>query len=312
MRDSRRNAPTIFELNVPSGAMVVGNDFRGHFRILGGFNVNEPKGKRKITKAMASVGCAYGFVGNSFPGVYQTKPNTFIIAGSGEEGPPPGAEVASICTDLRWYSVVDHDEFKRRGCERKYRDAQLVLTKPGVYRFTHYNTRFAGYKKPHIYAKIEWVRKPDPVKDYASEWAKQNFTAGQVIARNIAMYPTLFGGPDGVRQAAEHIFCVTGGGGDWHENGFVLYDPETSSRQEEVSIPLFDEAYNWCPMRQHSNLCRAAGIGDFEIMLNPSFLALAYNVANCIIKHGSTGNSENVKIAKRCVKGLNKKYGHTG
>ena len=188
MRGSEKNA-TIFELNVPSGVMVVGNDFRGHFRVLGDFDVNKPTGIRKTTEAMAAVGCAHGFVGNSCPGVYQTKLNTFIIAGSGEKGSPRGTKVASVCTDLWWYSIVDYDEFKRRGCEGKYGDAQLVPTKPGVYRFTHYNASPASYKKPHIYAKIEWVREPDPVKDYASAWAKQNFTAGQVVARKIGKYP---------------------------------------------------------------------------------------------------------------------------
>lgn len=241
------------------------------------------------------------------------KPNRTRSSSLGrDKDSPRGTHVASICTDLWWYSIVDYDEFKRRGCEGEYSDAQLVSTKPGVYRFTHYNTYSASYQKPHVYAKIEWVRDPDPVKDYASVWDKQNFTAGQVIAISIEKYPTLYGGPDGVRRVAEHILCVIGGGGDWHENGFLLYDPELSSDQEDVQIPLFDGAYDWYPMCRYSNLCRAAGIGDYEIKLNPSFLALAYNVANCIVKHGSIKHPENVEIAKRCIEGLNKKYGQVG
>jgi hypothetical protein len=311
MNSAENNTPTIFELNVPSGTLVVGNDFRGHFRILGDFDINGLEGTRKTIAAMAAIGCAHGYVGNSCPGVYQTRPDTFIIAVPGEEEEPVGTQVASICTDLWWYSIVDYDEFKRRGCEGKYDDAQLVSTKPGVYRFTHHHSETSNYEKSHIYTQIEWVREPDPVKDYDAAWKKQNFTAGQVIARSIGNYPSLYSGSDGVRRVAEHIFCVTGGGGDWHENGFVLYDPELSPDQKEVDVPTFSGTYDWYPLSKYSSLCCAAGIGRHEIRLNPSFLALAYNVANCIVQYGCRRHPENVEIAKRCIEGLDKRYGQT-
>jgi len=167
--------PLIFELNVPSGVMIVANDLRRHFDFQGYYSVNTVIGCVKTTKAMEAVGCAYAFVGNSCPGVYKTKEDTFVIASMGydretdKEIQPEGVHVAGIVTDLWWYSIVDGDEFARRGCEGEY-DVDRVQVRPGVYRFTHHSLDHEDNfeTQPFIYTLIEWVRPPDPVRDYQS------------------------------------------------------------------------------------------------------------------------------------------------
>lgn len=302
----------VFELNVPSGIMVAGNDFRPHFDFLGDYNINEIGERIKTTKAMEKIGCAHAFVGNSCPGVYKTGENTFIIAAHGydeetdENINPEGIEVANTGGDISWYSIVDKDEFIRRGCEGVYSYNEIVVN-PGVYRFTHNLAFNDEYDKATIYTEIEWIRPPDPVKDYQKEWLEKNFTAGQIIYNSILRSPTLYGS-NAVQRVANCIFCLENGD-DWHENGFVQYDPDMLSNAPEIKIPDFDKLYYWSSMLfEDRAICKAAGIGKKIINLNPSFLALARNVLKCIIKYGSRGYPKNQEIAQKCLEGLNKRY----
>jgi len=297
-----------FELNVPSGVMVVGNDFRDHFNFLGDFNTDEIDGRVKTTEAMAEVGCAHAFVGNSCPGMYLVGENEFVIA-SVMEGKEPGVKVASICTDLWWYSIVDKDEFLRRGFVGMYADAQEVSVRPGVYRFAHNLWRAEEENDVEVFSTIQWVREPDPVRNFAAERATIQFTAGQIFHRSVQDYPTLYGGKNGAQMQADHIFCVVGGGGSWHENGFCLFNPDTPRDEPEMAIPIFDREYEWYPMSwEYSALCGAA---EGKINLNPSFVALAYNIVDCILKHGSGKYRDNIKVAERCLEGLEKRYPRT-
>lgn len=173
MKDSFDVSVT-FELNVPSGVMVVANDLRPDFDFCGDYDVNTAIGCVKTTKAMEAIGCAHAFVGNSCPSMYRTGENTFIIASTGYDKEadkniePMGVRVASIVTDLWWYSIVDADEFQRRGCQGQY-DVDRVHVKPGVYRFTHFqHLDHDKGDEPFTYTLIEWVRLPEPVCDYQS------------------------------------------------------------------------------------------------------------------------------------------------
>ena len=167
--------PLVFELNIPSGVMIVANDLRPDFDFEGDFNINTAMGRVKTTKAMEAIGCAHAYVGNSCPSVYKTGKDKFVIASSGydeendKEIKIKGKCVANICTDLWWYSIVDSDEFKKRGCEGKY-TADKVNVKPGVYRFTHFYGTGQKFekenKKPTIYSEIERIRPPEPAKYY--------------------------------------------------------------------------------------------------------------------------------------------------
>ncbi len=317
--------PLSCELNIPSGIMMVANDLRPAFDVFGNFGINSKIGCLKTTRAMADIGCAFAFVGNSCPSMYRFPGNRFTIANYGSgyllDGilkHQRGRRVAGICTDLWWYSIVDGDEFKRRGCESKHQ-ADSVRIKPGVYRFSHhmYERDFDHDARHIIYSSIEWIRPPDPVKDYLAEFRRRNFTAGQVISSLMTQRPDLY---SSVRSIADHIFCVVGGGGNWHPNGFVQYNPDMSIDCPEVAIPKFTGVDHWYPLSEYSSLCCAAGIGKESIFLNPSFAALAKNVASCIADHGmkkgsnltdeqyKTENQNTKELAMRCLKALEEKY----
>ena len=345
-----------FELNVPSGVMIVANDLRPAFEPEGDFSINAPSENMKCTLAYAEIGCAHAFVGNSCPAVYMQEDGTMLIGSPGytrggnekKNDPRFANRVASICTDLWWYSIVDQDEFTRRGLKLGYSGAEPVTVKPGVYRFAHYFFRrdfdHDAYDKPTVYSKIEWVREPDPVRDFAAERAGMNFTAGQVIANSIKKWPTLYSGHFATRSVADHIMCVIGGGGSWHENGFVVYDPEMKASDPEVAIPDFsDPTYRavrekdeldeligrvreerWYPLCEYSGLVKA---GKGQIHLNPSFVALARNVAKAVMsvpepKQPSGGSTSlkdtitawrrNVKAATEALAGIDKLYDETG
>lgn len=134
-----------FEIEVPSGRLVVANDLRSHFKEAEDEDVLDMEthiGSKLITLAYAKFGMAYAFVGNSCPGVYQIGQDRYTIAvSSSEEGKfinPEGERVARICTDLWWYSLADEDLLKKRGYKPKKKNGDPVLTvTPGRYRFTH-------------------------------------------------------------------------------------------------------------------------------------------------------------------------------
>ena len=346
-----------FELNVPSGTMIVANDLRPEFDITGDYNINQASQSVRCSLAFAEIGCAHAFVGNTSPAVFRQLPvagqsgDVLLIGNPAHdedyndiEDSIPGERVAGISTGLWWYSIVDKTEYLLRGL--KLDDSvDQVAVRPGVYRFTHYYFRkdfvrdAAG--RPNIFSRVEWVREPDPVRDYAAERAGLNFTAGQVIANSIRKYPTLYAGHYAARRVADHIMCTIGGGGHWHENGFVQYDPEMKASDPEVAIPDFsDPTYrsvpqiglmkdvyeeSWYPMSDgdYSSLVMA---GRGKIFLNPSFVDLARNVARAIMtvpkptkvdssmemKHTISRWETNIKLATKALEGLDSLYNSAG
>lgn len=277
-----------FELNVPSGKMVVSDRLR-KFSVLGDFNVNTLMGKIKQTKAMENIGCAHAFVGDSYPSLYKVGPDRYVIGNPGYGKRAPGKELTEISTELWWYSITDHDEYFRRN-EAIDPDTAIVSVKPGVYKFTHHVYSFdfeddLESEEPTIYANIEWVRPPDEIRDFRTEYLKLNYTAGQIIHRSMAEYPDLYHGPDAIQGVANHIFCVIGGGGSWHENGFVVYDPDMSANEPEVEIPAFSKQYWWYHLSDEYSALALAAKG--KINLNPSFAALAKNILRCMLEYGA-------------------------
>ena len=310
-----------FELNVPSGVMVVANDLRPEFKVLGDYDINTRMGCVKQSLAMAKQGCAHAFVGNTCPGVYKVGKDKFVIANPIYDEkrdktvlPKNWEEVASICTDLWWYSIVDADKFKRRGL--KFGEGiDKVNVRPGVYKFTHFRHLLDfddSSGKKVIFSEVQWVRPPDPVIDYMGGFMKMSFTAGQVIYNHITQWPTLYKGANGIQRVADHIFCVNGGGGDWHPNGFVQYDPDMPANSPEVPIPQFDQPYHWYPLSE--GYCALDRAATGKLNLNLSFAALAKNVLRCIIKHGSRSSRNKKedrnsrKLAEKFLKNIDKLY----
>lgn len=162
---------TEFYLKVPSGKIVVDDTLRGVYELPDEIenkmlSLNTEVGQRQLSLAMAAIGCAHGFVGNTCPGFYRVGEDRYVVANPGytsrdEEIPVGGDQLAGICTDLWWYSIADLDDYVARGGVIDKLGPEIVEIRPGTYRFTHHTgeRRFNrdDYSKPTIYADIERV-----------------------------------------------------------------------------------------------------------------------------------------------------------
>ncbi len=152
---------TVIRLEVPSGKIVVDDDMRPLFD---GFDhdrfasYNSVRGQAQVITATAGDKCAFGPVGNSCPGLWKVGEDAYIIARmpydddedsdtEGEEIPSPAdaQRLASICTDLWAYSIVDYDEWVRRGGDPEDMPnmAEIVEIPAGTYEFTHHSGELA-------------------------------------------------------------------------------------------------------------------------------------------------------------------------
>lgn len=157
-------------LEVPSGVLVVDDDLRdvydwcdkdneGYRKDPEGLkDYNSLLGQAQVIHLMAERGCAYGPVGNSCPGLYQTGEGTYVIANDGylihgegmddddyEDIPVPGEKLTSICTDLWAYSIADYDDYVAKGgiprtVAGRSSGPDFVEVPPGTYRFTHHTS----------------------------------------------------------------------------------------------------------------------------------------------------------------------------
>lgn len=332
--------PTIFELNVPSGKMVVANDMRKLFPVIRDYSINHAIGILKTEMAYAEVGMAHCFVGNSSPGMYRMQgTDRFVIGPKGlslRQNPKWAAkdksrQVAGICTDLWWFSICDYDEFVKRNKSKPLNEHgyETVSCKPGVYQFKHVyrSCDHDAYDSPQIYTYIKRIRKPDKYKNYLEKYDNLNLTAGQIIAASIKKWPTLFGkpGPEGVMVAADHVMCTIGNGAEYHPNGFWTTGAELDNDSPSVEIPVFDGKHSWYPLSDYSVIAQIAGIASSIKLsrqspikkVNDSFISLAFNVCRCILLYGTefgTGkdkgawDKKTLSMARKCMKGLKKKY----
>lgn len=306
-------APIIVELNVPSGRMVVANDLRDGFVVIGDYDINTEDGIRRTSKKYAETGMVFLYVGNTDPTLFRSKGRTFqFYVGRKVDGrnPVPGSRaVANILTDLWWYCAVDYDEYVRRYGKKP---VGLVLNcEPGVYRFTHVYPLPSG--DDGIYTYIQRNRPAESVVDYKAAFDSLNFTAGQVLYDEIANYPNLYGKSvtaDSIFKAADHLMVVNGNGADVHPNGWASGNPDLSPDSPSLEIPEFDRRLPWYPLSDYSLLARGAGVGLKPFRFNESFTALAFNVLRCIAVYGADWEKEKFykTITRRCVRGLAATY----
>lgn len=326
------------ELNVPSGKFVVANDLRDYFPIIGDYNVNKTICCKQTSEKYAQAGMAYMNVGNTCPGMFRINDGSFVIGtvSSRNQNPVKGSHrVAGICTDLWWYSIVDYDQFLIRAKREPGNYEQIVTCKPGVYRFKHqyHLVRDNNYTRADIYSFIDWIRDPDPVRDFQGEWMALNFTAGQIIQDKLTgqysdLYTTTLGKPvsklKSIMKAADTLMCANGGGIDYHPNGWLGSNPDLTMDAPDLKIPRFQGKHRWYPMSDWSLLAKTAGIGkDYNgkgpifVYMNPSFIELAFNICQNIIRFGSESMytdkkhdhcKSNIMLAKKCFKALVKRF----
>lgn len=328
-----------FFLNVPSGKLVVANDLRALFPCDEPHDsINLAYGRHTFTMAYAEVGMAHGSVGNTCPSVSKLGDKLWIGA-----APPEAVEVASVITDLWWYSIVDYDEFVRRAAHYYPRKSvrsvlkefycQVVEVTPGAYLVRHDdNVDRSGSGEDAEYATFERVGAPLPVVDYLAIERAKCVTPEQYVAQSARDWPTLYS-LENMERVADQIMCTTGNGVDWHENGHprTRLDSDIAANPRPINIPTFIGPGHWYPISAgFCTLSLAAGIqsehggGREEVRLAPGFAKLAFNVLQCMIWWGSVvGNwsqstpaeveartREQLKLAVRIYWALAERYPH--
>lgn len=300
--------PNEWELNVPSGRLVVANDLRRIFPLPDdeSHDINTTAGCRQTTLDYAANGLSHAFVSNTCPGVYECPDGSFKIANEPSDErwngkkyvkvrPRPkfvGERRAGICTDLWWYSICDHDEYERRRKHFKHKakdfNVEIIDVKPGVYRFQHDDDacRHDGPQEC-IYTTFAWVREPDPIKDYLAQYEAVEVNAHAYVHAQVARWPTLYGrtvDQGAWQRVADHVMCTIGGGVEWHAKGFptARVDPSIP----DVEPPHFRAQHHWYPFS------RPYG-GLFEPkLLAPSFAKLAFRVLESVISFGTDVRDE--------------------
>lgn len=165
---------TTVYLTVPSGKIVVYDDLR---HVYDGFDegfasYNSALGQHQVIENMAKLGCAFGPVGNSCPGLYFTgELGKYVIASpeydddKGDNILPKGwVYAAGVITDRWAYSIADHDDYLAKGGSLdtgRGTGPDVVEVRPGTYRFTHHTNEkgFDYYADGTvIFAHIERIK----------------------------------------------------------------------------------------------------------------------------------------------------------
>jgi hypothetical protein len=164
-------AELVFELAIPSGRLLLGNDLRDWFDAQvpdGAPSCNSVAGEAIAIAAMAQAGLAWGPVGNSCPSLLKIGADRYAIARYDDEEPAiEGEQLGWVCTDIWAYSIADFDDWVSKGGdpENVPHGATVIAVRPGVYRFTHHTglSGFDGWSPTAVFADIAWVG-PVPLK----------------------------------------------------------------------------------------------------------------------------------------------------
>lgn len=150
------------ELDIPSGEIVFGNDFRGMFEDPEYPSIEIFHNRKKYVDFYADVGMFHAYIGNSCPTIFQEERGIITVANVDPDELGNlrfGKECGMITTDLWWFSAMDSAEFiKGRLATEKHLSAieARVKVAPGRYRMTVYaGVEFDSYEP--VYAKIELI-----------------------------------------------------------------------------------------------------------------------------------------------------------
>ncbi|MBP7133679.1 hypothetical protein KBA73_00525 [Patescibacteria group bacterium] len=284
--------PFTFELNVPSGRLVLGNALLDRFFTpIGDFDQSLLLGRMARTRAYENIGCAHAMVGNRPCGLYRVASEPaplFLLADLTKEENMSdlfGESLVSMDTSFWWYTIVDADEYVRRGGWLHTASVDFVTVEPGVYRFTHrhYEPKLAhDAYRDGLMTLMEWVRPPDPVRDFAAERMSRHLTAGQLLAHLEREIPMFYTGEAGIHLAVnellshEHL---------WHPNGFpdISLIPMTSP---DRTLPVLARRDAWVDFEKSGRDSPLIRIANGTIRANPSFLELVRRALVCIVTHG--------------------------
>lgn len=304
-----------FELNVPSGKMVVGNNFTDKFNIVGCYDINSVFGKAKTSYRCAEIGMAHAYVGNTCPGFFKINNNSFYVGNKGRTNPiPKSRRVGGIGTNLWWYSIVDYDQYVLAYGE-KFNDVDIVKCKPGVYRFKHQH-----HLSEFIYTYIDWVREPDAIIDFKAKQMERNITAGQALYATRELYPSLY--PDDMEGVISFANQELFSSQDYHPNGWFCSNPDVDNDYPSADIPIFNVPVDYRTITKNCWLAEYTGVGkvqhDLKIdKLNDSFIELAFNLLQAYVNYGVRETSVDwinkqipitIELCKEMLNGLAKRH----
>lgn len=335
-----------FTINVPSGQIVYGNDFRDQFQLIGDWYVNYTSEVARCIQDYAAINFAHCHVGNTCPGIYKIngRNDKFWVGTKGENKRNAITNskcIGGFCTDLWWTSMADYNDFIARGGNV---NTETFKCKPGVYKFTH---RYHKSNGDGLFTTIEWIREPDEWIDHQAAYEALNFTAGQVFNSYFKDKQDFYGSPtDGYIKnsyaesvskaqgcvnkkewpyyfAASRLLCVLGNGLEWHKNGWCSTGVMPNKDCVDIEIPIFTKAYHWYPLSDSSGIGEMVSTSrtGIEQDANPSFVKLGFNILQAIIRYGvyerpvkggepvinKTGHQ--IKTAKKLYKLMVEKYG---
>lgn len=312
---------TEFELNVPSGKIVVSDNLGMWFHINEDPSLNRPIGCHKASMAYADVGLASGLVGNTCPTVFKNG-DKYVISSDSESR--WGEAVAGICTDLWWYSICDYEELERRYAhytpDEDFGELpfEVVDVRPGVYRFTQ-RQGIDRHEDGVVLASFEWVRDPDPVRDFLAEDDALEINATEALIESCLSWPTLYMRADYLlyasreeiiaafraasdeekarfmAYAANHFMVTIGTGVSWHRKGFprLTISAEAKELAKEMGeVPRFEGTHSWYPISAGwGSLCHGAGVtktktGKPTRSFSPSFVRLGLNICQNALTYG--------------------------
>ncbi|WP_432158566.1 hypothetical protein [Streptomyces sp. bgisy153] len=162
---------TQITLEVPSGRLIVTDDLRDvyHVDFHAGASYNTALGQAQVVQAMAALGCAFGPVGNSSPGLYRThERDSYLIAAptyddNDRPSLPEEACLAEIDTALWAYAIADFEDWKAKGGapgQKLLGKYTVIDVTPGTYKVTHHSGE-RGFDKyaadTVVFARMERV-----------------------------------------------------------------------------------------------------------------------------------------------------------
>jgi hypothetical protein len=155
--------PYWYDFEFPSGKIVIENDSRHLLPDHGDLGGNGSVWEQRITSYYAQRQMAHFFVGNTCPGFWRVGPDSYIIAprphdANYDDIEVPWERLGGICTDLWWYSIMDHDKYFDLGGKAEKFHQDIIEVTPGTYRFTHqyHLVRDVGGVE-EVYTRIEKI-----------------------------------------------------------------------------------------------------------------------------------------------------------
>ena len=156
------------EIDVPSGILAFGNDFREFIPEEIEEDIGLEIGKKRYIERYAEQGMFHPFVSNTCPKIFLSDNGVITIGNNGHKNNNEdidrgfGQKVGSVTTDLWWVSVMDYDTLIARTGDNssieRWIDAKIEVT-PGRYQMTVHTkpAMWGHWSKGECFATIKRV-----------------------------------------------------------------------------------------------------------------------------------------------------------